>query len=527
MIIALLLWLAAEVFTPAAPDWAARWFPPGHLLIPLLILILAPALGLLAYLLLVKLLQSVRGQQDFTGSHFRYYLRIQSPLLLLTWTTMLWLAHWYDRAEFLLPLSGIAAAAVITILPLLVACGLCAALRFWFFVGRWPRLLLAAFLGEVRSHLIVVIPLVSVHGIGDWMRVNPDHRLWLEQQIPVPIEVLMVLIILLLAPALLTWTLNAHTMPEGAMRDRWMNLARKSGVVLRQPYIWRTGWQPVATAMVAGLFSFHRRFFITDYFLQRLGDDEADSAFAHELGHARLHHVMYLLGITCSFYYMLISSLDTINMLAPAAFFILITITFWIFFGRISRHLEHQADIFSDELTENPGGIGQTLTRLIEIHSMNPKRRGWRHPAPHHRIEVVKRYQQDPQFKIAFDRHHTRLMVLIGLLCVLMTGVFLSQQISSRPDDEWKAHLARGHSHLAAAQLRLQQTPSSNLRRHDELLNGAERWLKQGIQQLLVEDPHHPGLSHAYHALASICQQQGRVEEADSYSALAEAHSAR
>lgn len=526
MIIALLLWLAAEVFTPAPPDWAADWFPPGHLLIPLLILILAPVLVLLAYLLLVKLVQSVRGQQDFTGSHYRYFLHIQSPVLLLTWTTMLWLAHWYDRAELLLPVSGIAVAAASTILPLLVACGLCAALRFWFFVGSRPRLLLAAFLGEIRSHLIVVIPLVFVHGIGDWMRVNPDHRLWLEQQIPVSIEVLLVIIFLLLAPALVTWTLNAHPMPEGAMRDRWKNLAKKAGVVLRQPYIWRTGWQPVATAMVAGLFSFHRRFFITDYFLERLGDDEADSAFAHELAHARLHHVMYLLGVTCSFYYMLVSSLDTSNILAPAAFFILITMTFWIFFGRISRHLEHQADIFSDQLTENPGGIGQTLTRLIEIHSMNPKRRGWRHPAPHHRIEVVKQYQQDPQFKKAFDRHHTRLMLLIGLLCVLMTGVFLSQQFSSRPGEEWETHLARGHSHLAAAQLRLQQTPSSNLRRHDELSNGAERWLQQGIQLLRVEDPDHPSLSHAYHALASICQQQGRVEEANRYSALAEAHSA-
>ena len=506
-------------------DWAADWFPPGHLLIPLLILILAPVLVLLAYLLLVKLVQSVRGQQDFTGSHYRYFLHIQSPVLLLTWTTMLWLAHWYDRAELLLPVSGIAVAAASTILPLLVACGLCAALRFWFFVGSRPRMLLAAFLGEIRSHLIVVIPLVFVHGIGDWMRVNPDHRLWLEQQIPVSIEVLLVIIFLLLAPALVTWTLNAHPMPEGAMRDRWKNLAKKAGVVLRQPYIWRTGWQPVATAMVAGLFSFHRRFFITDYFLERLGDDEADSAFAHELAHARLHHVMYLLGVTCSFYYMLVSSLDTSNILAPAAFFILITMTFWIFFGRISRHLEHQADIFSDQLTENPGGIGQTLTRLIEIHSMNPKRRGWRHPAPHHRIEVVKRYQQDPQFKKAFDRHHTRLMLLIGLLCVLMTGVFLSQQFSSRPGEEWETHLARGHSHLAAAQLRLQQTPSSNLRRHDELSNGAERWLQQGIQLLRVEDPDHPSLSHAYHALASICQQQGRVEEANRYSALAEAHS--
>ncbi|MDE0957411.1 MAG: M48 family metalloprotease [Planctomycetota bacterium] len=526
MIIALLLWLAAEVFTPAPPDWAADWFPPGHLLIPLLILILAPVLVLLAYLLLVKLVQSVRGQQDFTGSHYRYFLHIQSPVLLLTWTTMLWLAHWYDRAELLLPVSGIAVAAASTILPLLVACGLCAALRFWFFVGSRPRMLLAAFLGEIRSHLIVVIPLVFVHGIGDWMRVNPDHRLWLEQQIPVSIEVLLVIIFLLLAPALVTWTLNAHPMPEGAMRDRWKNLAKKAGVVLRQPYIWRTGWQPVATAMVAGLFSFHRRFFITDYFLERLGDDEADSAFAHELAHARLHHVMYLLGVTCSFYYMLVSSLDTSNILAPAAFFILITMTFWIFFGRISRHLEHQADIFSDQLTENPGGIGQTLTRLIEIHSMNPKRRGWRHPAPHHRIEVVKQYQQDPQFKKAFDRHHTRLMLLIGLLCVLMTGVFLSQQFSSRPGEEWETHLARGHSHLAAAQLRLQQTPSSNLRRHDELSNGAERWLQQGIQLLRVEDPDHPSLSHAYHALASICQQQGRVEEANRYSALAEAHSA-
>ncbi len=525
MIIALLLWLAAEVFTPAPPDWSAGWFPPGHLLIPLLILILAPALVLLAYLMLVKLLQSVRGQQDFTGSHYQYYLRIQPPVLLLTWATMLWLAHWYDQAESLLPVSGIAAAAAITILPLLVAFGLCAALRFWFFAGRSPRLFLAAFLGEVRSHLTLAIPLVVVHAIGDWTRVNPDHGVWLEQHIPVPIEVLMILMVLLLAPALLTWTLNAHPMPEGAMRDRLMNLAKKSGVVLRQPYIWRTGWQPTATAMVAGLFSFHRRFFITDYFLQVMDADEVDSAFAHELAHARLHHVLYLLGVTGSFYYMLISSLDTIDSFAIPAISILITMTFWIFFGRISRHLEHQADIFSDELTENPGSIGRTLTRLIEIHSMNPKRRGWRHPAPHHRIEVVKRYQQDPQFKEKFDRHHTRLMVLIGLLCVLMTGEFLSQQLSAHPGEEWKEHLARGHSFLAAAQLRRQETPSSNPRRQNELLNGAELWLQQGIQQLLVDDPTHPGLSLAYHALASACRQQGRFEEADSFSALAEAHS--
>lgn len=529
MIIAVILWLAVGEFSPPVPDWATDWFPPDNFLIPLLVLVLTPVLVLMVYLLLGKLWQAARSDQHLSHAHLRYWLRIQSLALLLTWLALLWLANWGDRAEALLPVNWIAAAAAITILPLLLASGLCALLRCWYTFLRSPfrstdrpaALLRASFIDEIRPNLLLMIPMIAIHGVSDWLRVNPDHDLWLQAKLPVPVEMLLMGIFILVLPSLVTWTLNARPMPPGAMRDRLLQLARKSGVALRQPYIWRTGSQPMATAMVVGLFSFQRRFYITDYFLQVMTADEVDAAFAHEFAHARHYHIGLLLGTAISFLLLLVFAVESSNILAPAAVGTLVAITFYIFFGRVSRHMEHHADIVSDELTENPGAIGQTLSSLIRITSINPDRRGWRHPAPQRRIEVVKRYQEDPEFKQRFQHHHTRLVCLVGLLCVLVSAMLLFQQVPTSPSTVGKIHFSRAHSHIIAARIHRDGSPS-NLQRQDELLKGAENWFQQGIEEVLAADSRHPSLANAYRSLAAIYQSQGRFEEAASYRALYE-----
>jgi STE24 endopeptidase len=98
--------------------------------------------------------------------------------------------------------------------------------------------------------------------------------------------------IVLLSPMILRrlWSTSPLT---GSLRDALMGLARRYGVRLGQPLVWRTHGLMVNGA-VLGVFWPARYLLLTDALLEHLSPEEIEAVAAHEVGHIRQRHMLWL-----------------------------------------------------------------------------------------------------------------------------------------------------------------------------------------------------------------------------------------
>lgn len=98
--------------------------------------------------------------------------------------------------------------------------------------------------------------------------------------------------IVLLSPMILRrlWSTSPLT---GSLRDALVGLARRHGVRLGQPLVWRTHGLMVNGA-VLGVFWPARYLLLTDALLEHLSPEEVEAVAAHEVGHIRQRHMPWL-----------------------------------------------------------------------------------------------------------------------------------------------------------------------------------------------------------------------------------------
>lgn len=100
---------------------------------------------------------------------------------------------------------------------------------------------------------------------------------------------------LLLAPLLMRAMLPTRPVDDG-VRQRLLQLASEQKVKVRDIRCMDTGPEQTANALMIGLFPQVRYVLITDSLLRDLEPDELDAVIAHELGHAKKHHLLIKLG---------------------------------------------------------------------------------------------------------------------------------------------------------------------------------------------------------------------------------------
>lgn len=520
MVAAILIWIFVGEISPQLPTtmthWATPWLPFGELLGPVSLQLLVPFTVVVGY----RWIASRRGIPAHTL--LQRGLRIRRGVVLLTWLAILLLANWHDLIVSRLPAQWCAVAPLLTFTPLMVSNAVCVLALNRGPHTRSPRAMLTIFVEQLRLSLMVLLPIAVLSGIDHWNFLNPDHGLTLESYSPVSSDWFLIIAIIFLLPAFVGRMLPSRPIPPGPLRERLLSIATGAGVRSGIPRIWLTGSQPLVTAMIVGLLPFGRRFFLTDHFIMHMTNDEIDAAFAHELAHARQHHIWLFLATGCGFLLAIFLVLESQDGSIAVTLVILLTISGWIFFGRLSRHLEHHADIVSDELTGKPGAIAQTLAHIARISGTPMARNGWRHPSIHDRIRVLHHHREDPLFRRQFDRHLRRLtrMVLL-LLIVSAAGWFVANSpFTAQPG--WSQPMANAQAHLQALQAR-SHLPQVNADRQHQLLLGAQVWLEQGVEQLRSHDPRHRDLSGAYDTLASIYASLDRPREAASCRILANA----
>ncbi len=279
---------------------------------------------------------------------------------------------------------------LIIVLPLLLLFGAIDAIYLWI----WPWLTEAnvwGALADALSRIGIVCSDQVVSDVGT-----------------VALILLTAGVVMLLAPLLIVHLWKTRPLPPGPIRDRLDTLARKGGVRYRNIRIWYSDGV-IANAAAIGLIPPLRHILLTDALLEQMSDDHIEAIFAHELAHAKQHHLVYcaLFAITSGLLTsaaawgiasLLPGATDLEEMLPPV-----LLVAMWIFgFGAISRRFERQADIHAawlidgDDATDlhisarGAGVFCESLCLLARLNGMRLGGKNWRHGSLSDRIAHLR-----------------------------------------------------------------------------------------------------------------------------------------
>ena len=481
-------------------DWGVvRW------VWPLVSLVLMPAL--VSGLLLWPDSLGRPGKRPLTRQRWVRAQISGSLTSLFAWGASLLAFDWPGTVASVIPSSAYGVTMLLACLPLLAGLALLTLPQ-----GRASGIASAS--GQraemwrvLRPNLIVLMPFALIQGLEEWTRLNPDLFLALPSPAQFFLIVLPVLLILGLAPWLFEKILKSTPLPAGSMKDRFLALCQKSGLRDVQPKIWQTGQRPMANAMMTGLLPYQRRVFMTDVLLHSLSDDEQDAVLAHELAHARRFHLWIYIAFAGSIlmWAFLIDPWISDLLLSGVTPFLFL-IGFYFAFRIVSHHMEHEADLFSESLTEKPGSILQALLQLRRGGKRWREKSSWRHPSILDRIRVLHRHRENAQFRASFDRKGRWIRILTFTALISGAGFLTWQAQQSVAVEAWQYHADEAIDLIHAIDLR-QERPWVNSERETQLLEASEELLLLTVAELRKLDPRHPLLSPFLLQLADVYER--------------------
>jgi len=472
-----------------------------------------PVFSLILLPLLVECLLLWPGsrRRRSTGSIPRAQLRrahfAASLTSLICWCAALISFDWPATVKSWVPINAYGVTLVVACLPLMLGIAL-AAIPIARTVGyRSPSALKGEVWQSLRPNLFLLIPFAVIHGLEEWISLNPDHFL----QLPLIGQGILILLpavlIVSLAPWLFEKVLRSVPFPEGPLKNRSLELCQKAGLRDVLPRIWRTGTRPVANAMMTGLFPYQRRVFVTDVLLQSMTPDELDAVLAHELAHARRYHLWIYIAFAAAVLMWAISLDQWISELIITGIAPLLFVIFFFFaFRFISHHMEHEADLFSESLCEKPGSIIQALLQLRRGGKRWREKSSWRHPSILDRIRVLHTHREDDQFRNTFDSKGRWIRRLTIAALISGAGLIAWQYRQAPAAEAWQIHADEAIGLIHAIDQR-QDRPWPNPERLVQLLKSSEELLLKAVAELRELDPLHPMLAPILLQLAEIYDQ--------------------
>ena len=449
-----------------------------------------------------------RGSRPLTSRRLARAQIAGSLTALVAWTTCLTIFDWAGTVNSLIPVMAYGMTLAVSSLPLLTGLALMALPEARALGLRRPRALRAEMWTVLRPNLIILLPFMVIQGLEEWIRLNPDRFLALSSLWQVILVGFPVLLILGLAPWLFGKVLRSLSLPEGEMKQRFLALCQKSGLRDVEPQVWQTGQRPMANAMMTGLLPYQRRVFMTDVLLESLTQDEQDAVLAHELAHARRHHLWLYLAFAGAM--ILWAGLVDVwiqeaipSWVTPGLFLLL----FFFSFRRLSHHMEHEADLYSETLSEKPGSIIQALLQLRQNSRRSLEKSSWRHPSILQRIRTLHAHRADADFRQRFDGRSLWFRRLILAALIGGAGLLAWQTWESPQVETWQVRADEALDHLFAIEERRSRPStgfSQSAEREQALILAAEEKLVQSVADLRSRDPRNPSLSPLLLQLAEI-----------------------
>ena len=284
-------------------------------------------------------------------------------------------------------------------------------------------------------------------------------------------------------PWILRLVLRLRRLPDGPLRDRLLETARRLNFRFSDILVWNTNGG-VVNAMVAGLLPWPRYVLLTDRLVSDLSPEEVEAVFGHEVGHVKHAHMLYyasfLIVSMVAVAWLLNAAVDAIPPVdallkqneswATIPFVGILGAYIFLVFGFLSRRCERQADIygcravscerpdcaFHFEGTPLPaGGRGlcptgirtfiEALEKVARLNGISRHRPGWlqswQHSTIARRVDFLQQVLADPSLEPRFQRTvgHVKWALVLGLgaVLVVLCGVSYHESLV-----EWATGLA-------------------------------------------------------------------------------------
>jgi len=205
------------------------------------------------------------------------------------------------------------------------------------------------------------------------------------------------LLLLLIAPALIMPLFNKFTpLPEGALRERLLTLARRTGFPTRSIEVMDGSKRSRHSNAFFTGFGRFRKIVLFDTLIAQLTQSELESVLAHEIGHYKKRHVIKMLGVSMAGIVMAFAAIAWLarqhwfyhafgfehqagfaaaDIVPAMLLFALLagTITFWgsPFIHIWSRRFEYDADAFVGATMGETQSLIQALRKLSEKNLSN------------------------------------------------------------------------------------------------------------------------------------------------------------
>jgi STE24 endopeptidase len=299
-----------------------------------------------------------------------------------------------------------------------------------------------------------------------------------------PIEIIVLGgVILSASPFFVRLAWPTRPLPEGVLRSRLEQVARRAGFRFSDVLIWDTGHMMV-NACVTGIWPGFRYVLLSDSLVETLDPSEAAAVFGHEVGHVAHRHLLY-------FAFFFIGSLgvlslfgDVVSQAAPSikavarmtpwnadsavdvveAIVLLagLGLYFWLVFGKLSRRFERQADVFGSKVVScqnaecpphvdadapesagsasAPAGVlcpvgirvfTAALANVARFNGLDPTGRSWRHGSIASRIAFLEGLDHHPEREQRFQAGIRKLRMVLGVVLGLALVLSLLIQSSS------------------------------------------------------------------------------------------------
>lgn len=238
-------------------------------------------------------------------------------------------------------------------------------------------------------------------------------------------------------PNLIRAAWRTERLPDGVERSVLEGVAKLAGFRCRELYLWRTA-NGVANAAILGLFPRQRVVLFTDLLLAELDLRQLASVFAHEIGHAKRHHVAIFAtwSFAALFAADLLAERWASDQVGAAAATLAAAMVVWAFvFGWMSRRFELQADLFSLRLVGDPAPLIAALESVSGAHGR--RRTSWRHFSTERRVGFLQAAARDPAVGEGLERRLRRVtwlgvaafVAVMAVQCVDLARAWPREQV--------------------------------------------------------------------------------------------------
>ena len=315
---------------------------------------------------------------------------------------------------------------------------------------------------QIRTQMLVLlVPLALLALVGEIVRGLLEGRGGDPVWLPAAVSGLAIVPVLILAPWLVVRIVGARPLPAGEVRSTLQGMCREAGVRVRDLLLWPTGGA-VINAGVTGVLAPLRWVMLTDGLLETLRREQVMAVMAHELAHARRHHmpwmVVSVIALACGLAFLVDPLVMEIRHwrielggaseavrrdlgVMDLAATVLVLGGTLVGFGWVSRRFERQADAFaactlSTDSGERPlpvvtaEGVEAMGSALMEVSASNGVPAGrfsWRHGSIESRVRHLRSLIDIGVGEIPIDRTVRRINLASILSVVLVGGWWVFQ----------------------------------------------------------------------------------------------------